>query len=345
MAGWTRGGGGRPGKRDGCAGSAPSCSRCRRASRISRRKSVTQVGEIRATRALPGGLPREFLRESPQLRTEVLMRQLRRTAGIVLLILSAGLGGLENGLLGLCGPFTDVTDAIFCPFVLEIFYLGITTGTTATTFAPADNVTRLQMAAFLSRTVDGVLRRGSRRAAVNKLWNARGVAALGLTTIASSPHRAATDGQDIWVTSGTSGMVSRVRAGDGKLLETITGVTAAQGVLSAMGRILVTGLTGNTLYRIDPTQTGGAVTAVTTNLGASPDGIAFDGLRIWTANGSGSVSIVTPGAAIPWTVTTVTSGFFNPTGALYDGANVWITDSSAGRLQKLDASGAILQSV
>ena len=38
--------------------------------------------------------------------------------------------GWTEAVLGICGPFTDVTDAAFCPFVLEIFYLGITTGTT-----------------------------------------------------------------------------------------------------------------------------------------------------------------------------------------------------------------------
>ncbi|HKA35605.1 MAG TPA: S-layer homology domain-containing protein [Thermoanaerobaculia bacterium] len=66
--------------------------------------------------------------------------------------------GVSSALLGACGPFTDVAADVFCPFVLEIFYLGITTGTTATTYDPSSNVSRLQMAAFLSRTVDGVLR-------------------------------------------------------------------------------------------------------------------------------------------------------------------------------------------
>ncbi len=55
---------------------------------------------------------------------------------------------------------------------------------------------------------------------------------------------------------------------------------------------------------------------------------------------------MTPGAAIPWTVTTV-SGFRNPTGALFDGTNVWITDNGglAEKIFKLSSTGAILQSV
>jgi DNA-binding beta-propeller fold protein YncE len=44
-------------------------------------------------------------------------------------------------------------------------------------------------------------------------------------------------------------------------------------------------------------------------------------------------------------VTTVTTGFINVIGALYDGANVWVTDFTAGTLLKLDSAGAILQTV
>jgi len=61
------------------------------------------------------------------------------------------------------------------------------------------------------------------------------------------------------------------------------------------------------------------VTTVASNLGDFPRGIAFDGAKVWTANFSGSISIVTPGA-IPWAVTTVTTGFSSLRGALYDGA-------------------------
>jgi hypothetical protein len=113
-----------------------------------------------------------------------------------------------------------------------------------------------------------------------------------------------------------------------------------------MGRVLATGFAspGN-LYRIDPSQAAGAVTTVASNLGNVPEGIAFDGARVWTANFGASVSIVTPGATTPWTVTTVTTGFTEPLGALYDGSNVWVTDASAGKLLKLDSAGAILQTV
>src|SRR6476620_4751933 len=99
----------------------------------------------------------------------------------------AVLAGGSAGLLGVCGPFTDVTDATFCPFVLEIFTLGITTGTTPTTYEPSNPVSRLQMAAFLSRTVDGVLARGGRRAALDQFWTTQNATVLGLTTVGDIP--------------------------------------------------------------------------------------------------------------------------------------------------------------
>src|SRR6476661_1898105 len=95
--------------------------------------------------------------------------------------------GVSSALLGVCGPFTDVSDGAFCPFVLEIFTLGITTGTTPTTYDPTSNVSRLQAAAFLSRTVDGVLKRGSRRAALDQFWTTQNSSVLGLTTVGDGP--------------------------------------------------------------------------------------------------------------------------------------------------------------
>ncbi|HEV8117386.1 MAG TPA: hypothetical protein VGQ32_02615, partial [Thermoanaerobaculia bacterium] len=174
-------------------------------------------------------------------------------------------------------------------------------------------------------------------------------AALAVTTVGNSPQLLRSDGADIWVPNMQSDSVSRVRASDGRLLETWTGATKAIGPLVALGRVLVAGFTlpgtpGN-LFAIDPTQPAGSVTTVATNLGSGPIGIAFDGSRVWTADVFEGVSIVTPGASIPWTVTTVTAGFSQPQGALYDGANVWVTDQNASLLLKLDAAGAILQTV
>ena len=156
----------------------------------------------------------------------------------------------------------------------------------------------------------------------------------------------ASDGADLWVVCGGSAEVGRVRASDGKLLETWTGATNGVGVLAAIGRVFADSEDSpGKLYRIDPSQPAGAVTTVATNLGASPRGMTFDGTRIWSANAGGSVSIITPGAALPWTVTTVTTGFSFATGAIYDGSNVWVADANNSSLFKLDSSGTILQTV
>jgi hypothetical protein len=76
---------------------------------------------------------------------------------------------------GFCGggdgeftiPFTDVpnTNIFFCA-IAAAYFSGLTNGTTSTTYSPSNEVTREQMAAFVSRTLDQSLRQGSRRAAL-----------------------------------------------------------------------------------------------------------------------------------------------------------------------------------
>jgi YVTN family beta-propeller protein len=56
------------------------------------------------------------------------------------------------------------------------------------------------------------------------------------------------------------------------------------------------------------------------------------------------VSIVTPGPTLPWSTTTVT-GFYIPRGILWDGSSIWVTDSFEDTLLRLDANGAVMQTV
>jgi hypothetical protein len=268
--------------------------------------------------------------------------------GIATLAAAAVLAGALRSVLADCGPFVDVGTGPpnFCPFILEIYSLGITAGTSPTTYSPNDSVTRGQMAAFIARSFDQSLRRASRRAALGQWWTPQGESAIGRTPIAAAATAVRSDGADLWVAhTFPSHTVTRARASDGRLLETWTGATRAADVVVAMGAVFVAGNTNpGQLYRIDPTQPAGAVTTVADALGASPNALAFDGARFWTANDSGSVSIVTPGPALPWAVTTVSAGFSQPRGIVFDGVNVWVTDTSEGLL-RLDAGGAILQSV
>lgn len=266
---------------------------------------------------------------------------------------SAGTTGAGDYLLSISAtagsglPFVDVLPSNpFFSSIAEAYYSGLTNGTTTTTYDPTGLVTREQMAAFISRTMDQALKRGSERAVAEQNWTNQGGGNLALTDIGSNIYLLKSDGADLWVANRTGGGgVSRVRASDGKLLESWAGANAAYGVLVAMGKVFVTGhVIPGVLYAIDPTQAPGPVTTVSSSLGAQPAGIAFDGQRIWTANQGppGSVSIVT---LVPFSANTVTTGFSGPIGAVYDGVNIWVTDRGDNTLKKLDSSGNVLASI
>ena len=244
-------------------------------------------------------------------------------------------------------PYTDVSTVgpAFCPGIMEAYVTGISKGTSPTTFSPNDDVIRLQMTTFLQRSVDQVLVRPSRRAALNQWWTPQHTASMQNVVVGGDPIFCAADGHHIWTS--TDGNVVEVQASTGTVLGTWTGATNGQAVVMAAGKVFVPGLTSpGSLYVIDPTQPPGAVTLAANNLGNFSVGIAFDGTNLWTANeGSpGSVSIISPQS--PYTViNTVTAGFNAPLGILYDGAHIWVTDTGAGTLLKLDSMGNVLQTV
>ncbi len=276
---------------------------------------------------------------------------------VVLISLIGSLTVLSSRLqadTGSCGgvtvtlPFTDVMgNAFFCQ-IAAAYFSGLTNGTTATTFSPADNVTREQMAAFTTRTLDQSLKRGSQRAVAKKWGTPQNPNSLTLTEVGDAPRQVEFDGTDLWVAnSGNSSIgsasVMRVRPSDGKLLDTWTGADGAYGILCAMGKIFITGeLNPGNLYMIDPTQPAGVVTTLTSSLGGFPAGIAFDGSRIWTANQSGTISIV---SLNPTTVTTIPgfNGALN--GILFDGSNIWVTRITQTTIHKLNSDGSIAQTI
>jgi hypothetical protein len=255
----------------------------------------------------------------------------------------------------LCGstnypfPFTDVggvADA-FCLGIMEAFVVGITKGTMPTTFSPNDNVPRVQMTTFLQRSFDQALKRSNRRAALEQWAIPRTSTAMQNINVGSAAHCAA-DGEHIWVSRGASGQVVQVQASTGRILGSWTGATNSRRIVAAAGKVYVVAAPANqpgALYFLDPTQAPGAMTLAAGNLGNDATGLAFDGSRLWTANLTGSVSIITPQASPPYPVTTVSTGFTSPAAVLYDGSNIWVTDSVANKLFKLNASGAIIQTV
>lgn len=264
---------------------------------------------------------------------------------MLLLVITIGSSRLQADS-GSCGsvtvtlPFTDVAGNLFFCDIAEAFFSGLTNGTTPTTYSPGQNVPREQMAAFITRTLDQSLKRGSKRTALKQFWTPGNADGLGITLLGPQPFQVISDGADLWVAHGNNGSVTRVRASNGQFLERWTGAIGVGGLVAAKGRIFMAGGTQpGSLYQIDPSQSAGAVTTLSNSLGDNPIGITFDGSRIWTSNEGGSVSIVNLN---PLSVTNVTTGFFNPIGILYDGNNVWATD---GDLEKLDSNGAIIQTV
>jgi hypothetical protein len=277
-------------------------------------------------------------------RSSAFEEELKRLIFPVVALAAVLAGGATRIVQDQCGPFTDVTPG-FCPYVLELYYLGVTAGTSATTFSPDDPLTRGQGSVFVAKGLNQALARSSRRAALGQWWTPQTTQAVALTPIGNEPLSCASDGADVWVPNDVG--VSRIRASDGRVLETWNGLSATN-LLVAMGRIflVVRNHPNSVLAMIDPSQPAGTATVLTQNLGEASGGMAFDGSRIWTADGgdfvgTGSVSIVTPGT---WAVTTV-PGFGTMSGIVFDGSNMWATNNSGGTLLKLDANGAVLQTV
>ena len=270
------------------------------------------------------------------------------SAVVVMTALSARIGA-DTGMCGGASftlPFTDVasSNVFFCA-IAEAYFSGLTNGTTASTYSPSSNVPREQMAAFVTRTMDQTLRRGSERAALRQFWTPQTASNIALTTVGTAPQRVKSDGTDVWVANHFTASVSRVRASDGKLVDSWTGAMSAYSVLVAIGRVFVASDTNpGSLYQIDPSQTGNGapVTVLGVALGATPASIAFDGLHLWTANNGGSVTQV---SLNPLSSSTITTGFSQPAGILFDGSNIWITDKGDNTLKKLNPSGGILLSV
>lgn len=250
---------------------------------------------------------------------------------------------------GACGaasitlPFVDVAagNVFFCS-IAEAYFSGLANGTDATHYNPAGSVPREQMAAFVTRTLDQSLKRGSRRGALDQWATPTSVPFTAKTTVGHNPFGVKSDGEDLWVANTTSSTVSRVHASDGKLLQTWTNVSFAESVVVARGRIFVLGnASTGIIYVIDPTQPAGSVPQLA-NLGQeNAAGLAFDGFNLWTTCFPPAfVSKVNPNTSA---VTNFT-GFTHPTGVMFDGSNIWVTEDE-GQLKKIDSNANVLQTV
>ena len=268
---------------------------------------------------------------------------------LALVLLLTGLDSRLRADTGNCSgqtinlPFTDVAGNPFFCQIAAAFFSGLTNGTSATTYSPSANVPREQMTAFITRTVDQSLKRGSQRAALGQWWTPTSFGDLQTATVGNGPRLCKSDGLNIWVANQHSGSVSRVSRVTGDVTGTWTGATNPVDVLVAKGQVFIIGVAGN-LYSLDPSSAPGPVSTVTTGLGINMESIAFDGSKIWvTENGAnipgiGSVSAI---SLNPVSVQTFTAGFGRPFGICYDGANIWVTDHGDNKLKKLNPDGSV----
>jgi hypothetical protein len=235
-------------------------------------------------------------------------------------------------------PFTDVSGNLFFCQIAEAYFAGLTYGTDATHYSPSEPVPREQMAAFITRTQDSILKRGSLRAALN-LWSQGAIASSGMTTVVGRPISVSSDGADLWVASEENHTVSRVRASDGKLLGTWVGAVFPSDLVIARGSIYISG--DLKLYRIDPRQPAGPVETVTSDLRRFPQGITTDGFYIWIAFAQ-AIQRVNPATGDVTTFVTPNFGYGN---LIYARNHIWLTDQASDKLFELNLDGTTEQTI
>lgn len=232
-------------------------------------------------------------------------------------------------------PFNDVAGNQFFCQIAAAFFSGLTSGTTATTYSPTNAVTREQMAAFITRTLDQSLRRGSRRAAMGQWWTPQTENNLGLTTVQNGPDVCVTDGINVWVANTQSNSISRVAVATGAVSATVTdNISLPRNLLLARGKVFVLNQ-GGSLVSINPALAGLPTTVEASNLGTFCSGLAYDGDRFWGV--SAGDNVVSAVRLDPFSVQTLT-GFVDPGHAIFDGAHVWVTDNGDDSIKKIDPS-------
>ncbi len=287
-----------------------------------------------------------------QLNRSILLR------AVVLLTLMASLTILSSRLqadTGSCGgvtvtlPFTDVMGNPFFCQIAAAYFSGLTNGTTATTYSPGDVVTREQMAAFTTRTLDQSVKRGNPRAALGQWSLNKSAFMLGTFTGSHNPQFLACDGLTVWASNTESNTVSRVDIRTGQLICQLSGIPSPEQIVIVSGRVYIASFQspGKIFLANITDTTNGAISSLFT-VGPNPVGITFDGLNLWTANfatgvGTGSLSRVN---LSDFNVTTFTTGFSQPGGILFDGTNLWVTDNGDASLKRVDTTtGAVLQTI
>src|SRR5688572_14706393 len=144
-----------------------------------------------------------------------MLKAMRRAPSIIVIVVALIYAGAARATM--CGavnypfPYNDVAGVAdaFCPGIMEAYVLGVTRGTTPTTFAPNQDVPRLQMTTFLQRSIDQTLKRSHPRAALGQWWTPKTGGPLAKTPLPDPgpAYFCRSDGDVVWV-SGFNHVVS-----------------------------------------------------------------------------------------------------------------------------------------
>ncbi|RPI20108.1 MAG: hypothetical protein EHM61_27725 [Acidobacteria bacterium] len=247
--------------------------------------------------------------------------------------------GIPNGPAPI--PFTDANYGAFCSAIAQAYFTGLTNGTSPTTYGPTALVDRGMMAAFITRTMNQSLKRGSHRAAMGQWWTMRdldGLALYGSTGTWGMPLTVATDGRNVW--AGCTGGIGRLDVGTGTVLNYYTVSGDVSGIVPVpQGTIFVA---GTAVYRLTPNGTAPQQAA---SLSGTGKGIAFDGSRYWvttspvSGSGAGSLYVFTQTSPLLSWSGTLVAILQNPTSVLFDGTYIWVADPGAHRVHQFDTAG------
>lgn len=153
------------------------------------------------------------------------------------------------------------------------------------------------------------------------------------------------DGLHVWVAGQYPDYpVAKIRVSDGTVtLVRLQGLSPAYGIAYDGSAIWVGA--GTKLLKLDP-STGGLLATVNlpTAYVQSKD-VIFDGTYVWVAGNNPTGTVTRVLASNPATTAEFATGAPYPSGLVYDGANVWITNYTSASVSKMRASdGAVLAS-
>lgn len=253
-------------------------------------------------------------------------------------------------------PYTDVAavgDA-FCPGIMQAYALGVTRGTSPTTFTPSEPVSRVQMTTFLQRSVDQTLRRSNRRTALGQLWTTTVPGQLQLVSLPGTGPATfcKSDGERVWVTNGP--LYHRIQASTGTLLDSYDVSSPPDYHADNLGPILalngsvlvadyVNGVARLASMHWESDAGGSAATIVS---GLRPNTITFDGARVWTANHQDNSVAISTNVLFATSTASIVTGFVAPIDIFFDGENIWLTEGApANRLRRLNPNGSVAQTI